>query len=528
MPGSAMLKCPRATCGYALKREEVARLCPYCGEDLTALLAALDTGRAPSPVPASCPPAATAEDLPPRPVLNNVVVPSIPSFEIKTPPREKDEPTSVEPPPPPMPATLRVENPYAAAAASATDHGCPELLVEYNNALIFIVGCKLNFEFQVTPQVEGVSNVRIEIRDADKQEVIAAQNLDQRLEKDQREKLPMAFRPGEQHEGEMNCDITVSFAWQGSRLVYRARRKTHNVLRASDSAGKVLETLNVNLTQNLDKAHANDIRVYMDDFMGKLPQRGQYRINFEQVKLPPQWEPLHLSPSSARPTAARPLTLCFPMQRVHVLPESQVRIGRSRENELVARIPTVSREDNQRIHNFHCQIMRVENEVFIKDGGAYPDGFRASSNGTFVNGEQLAPESEYKVAPNKTVVLTLSDKDSNDRRVFGLKMRLWRRMDIQDGLSHTCGKGAPEEIVALTMQAMRDPQQWFVLLWRQFPMEKICGRDFGGVCLCKEPLGFLMQHAGVCDPLEPGRELDIGGQIVQIARYEKPWLSSVR
>ncbi len=508
---------------------------------MTALLAALDAGAPvesagvpqppppPPPQPERAPPPAGQEA---KPVVRegpagSFTIPTIPTPATPVPVTERDAPATVESRPPPIPATLRVENPRAAAGA-ASDHGCAELLVEYNNALIFIVGCKLNFEFQVTPQVEGISNVRIEIKDADKQAVIATQHLDHRLEMGQREKLPMAFRPDAQHEGEMNCDITLSFAWQGSRHVYRARRKTHFVLRATESADKVLDTLNITLNQNLDKAHANDIRVYMDDVMGKLPQRSQYRINFEQVKLPPQWEPLRLTALAPRPTAARALTLCFPMQRIHLLPDSQVRVGRSRENELVARIPTGSREDNQRIHNFHCQILRVENEVFIKDGGAYPEGFRASSNGTFVNGEQLAPEGECKVQPNKTVVLSLSDQNSDDRRIFALKMRLWRRMDIQEGISPACGKGAPEDLVALTMQALRDPQHWFVLLWRQFPLEKICGRDYSGLCLCKEPLGFLVQHAGLCDPLEPGRELEIGGQIIQVARYEKPWVSTVR
>ena len=125
-------------------------------------------------------------------------------------------------------------------------------------------------------------------------------------------------------------------------------------------------------------------------------------------------------------------------------------------------------------------------------------------------------------------MLTLSDKDHTDKRVFGLRMRLWRRMDVQDGLVSVCGKGAPEEIVALTMQALRDPQQSFVLLWRQFPPDRICGHRWGGVCLCKEPLGFLLQQAGVCDPLEFGCELNIGGQALRVLRYEKPWISTVR
>jgi hypothetical protein len=509
-----------------LKREEVARLCPYCGEDLTALLAAFDADAPtvappPPPRPESAPPPAGSviRDVP----AGNFVIPTIPAPATPAPAAEREQSATVESQPPPIPATLRVENPHAAAGAAA--NGCTELLVEYNHAPVFLIGCKLNFEFRLTPQVEGISNVRIEVWDADTQERIAGQVLKHTLFAGEQENLSMAFAPEERHHGELNCDIRLSFVKQGARLCYRTQQKTHNVFRASDPPAKILDTLTINLTQNLDHSHANDFRLSMDELVSRMQQqRGTYAVNFADIKPPKVWGTLHFLPLAPQPVA-RALSLCFPKQCVHLLPGSQIRVGYHRENELVARIPNASKDDNHRISRFHCQILRVENEVFIKDGGAYPDGFRASVNGTFVNGEQLAPGGDYKVPPNKSLTLTLGDPDANDRRVFGLKMRLWRRMDIQDGISPTCGKGAPEELVALTMNARRDPQQWFVLLWRQFPLEKI---DYSGVCLCKEPLGFLMQHAGVCEPLEPGRELDIGGQVVQVARYEKPWISTVR
>jgi len=341
------------------------------------------------------------------------------------------------------------ENISTAGGMPYTTTYCPDLRIEYNMASFFVVGMSMPFSFRITPLVEKLDNIIISVNsEIDGKEWHNIKSLTHKPVKGKSFEHRINFKPGDTY-GVISFEIYIAYQKEGKNYSFEAATR-HKVYPQNGKAKDVLETIIVNINNEINTGHAADVNVRngLDQFDSILrnTDKDDTIINLinRGYDFPPAMCILPLYPSNWIPPSNHALqegrketiikapdniTICLNNNMyIHLLAKEYCSLGKKRENDIVTRIfdphGKPASELNAKISRFHCRIELHGDSCFIKDGGFYPDeGIeRASSCGTYVNGEKIAPRDSIKLKTNIVSKLCLAGENEELSGVFAMDM----------------------------------------------------------------------------------------------------------
>ena len=424
---------------------------------------------------------------------------------------------------------------------------CQDLLVEYNQARVFLTGFTSSFNFRITPRL-GVDSTLEDLR----LRVEATGFLAEPLTYKSRLKEVRGGRPlpeinlglePERSGQDIPGEVYLSYSKDGRRHVY-VGSFLWDVYPPSESSASVIENLSVKIGDIVSTGdRAGDARTTVN-FLDGLQDSGRYSKAEElrKLKLPKAWNALPLGecdpgefpcpPELGEPPfGARAATLTLETadgRLLHLLhPRGATQLGRNRRCDIVAREMdadgTIQNGPWQsRISRFHCRIRKTGDECVILDG----DDSKSSGHGTWMNGVPVSKKGKT-VELDERFVLTLAGRRPGEPGVFSLDGRLW-----SCSAQGKCGmmlhsQCTPECPAALVLKRRDGVPETFFIVW-QFCMGDVVGsvlpQDLGPVCFFRHKNAFGIRYGDreqCFEWLVPGKTLGVDGNIVKVKAYQQ-------
>lgn len=429
-------------------------------------------------------------------------------------------------------APLRREVSPVAAARSA----CAELTVMYDAAQAFVEGVYAPFQFRVTPQQSGLSALFIEIRHGDR--AICRQELDEVTTIGQELTVYLDFQAPAGLQGRLPFQIYVGLTRDGVQQVYKSQR-LHRVFPAREPARKVIETLKIEIKNDLHQGHASDQSLSQRiDGLDKLAQgtTSDRAADLTLIDLPPVWESLALTPCQYRAatgamivrsaTATPPpanarcdrFTMITTAGTFHITSQPTLQFGRNRRNDIVTRLGSGESSSGGNISRYHCQLRVADHACLLVDRARDVETGeeKTSTFGVFVDGERMS---------NRTVELPSHGPFSFSLAGDG---RSNAAFPCFDGDLFTCGRLAsagyavagenPSSPSALILKR-RHTSEVIAIVWRRLPLA-LLSRDLGDGVIVRHADAFSMTRPGRSDWLFPGSSLPAGGGKLSVV----PWV----
>jgi len=411
------------------------------------------------------------------------------------------------------------------ASLKLTSH-CPDLDVRYNVNRIFVEGLVLPFEFRVTPGVEGITDLCLEI-EARKGHKISEHPPEYPVRGEEIH-VPVAFQSPAGLHGKVPFRIYVGYKRNGTPHWFTATN-SHKVFRAREKAQKVIDTLVLDLKNEAAQGHAGDIQIHqrIDNLEALRPREDNPAADLKNVDLPPAWAPLNLrrcrrkldreAPGlrkqalPAPPDAARQsgVTLSIGDCRVHFLAESKVTLGRSRDCDVVTRITRSDgrepRDPNLRIGRYHCRIEMDRRTCKVVDRAWYPDKKedRTSTCGIFVDNHRVSPGGQTFPA-NQKCTLSLTGPDARDKNTFGFEITCMTCAFVCNTLSPCFERDDPAALACVSMKRCDSVKERIVLL-RSCCRLSTLDAAWGDVLIRRLDGAFSAQTPAGHEWLTPGR-----------------------
>ncbi len=437
----------------------------------------------------------------------------------------------------------RIGKPAAHVAAPAAEpprpvqavSDCEELQVEYNFSRVFMDGLHVPFQFRITPKQDKLANLFIEIRRDGNP--VAREEPDEILCAHRRLDIHMAYRPPPGLQGIISFEIYIGYDNKKTRQVFKAR-PTHNIFRGFEKVGSVINSLKIEINNNLKAEGAADnvIKQHMDGLEALRPKEDNPVTELAAIDIPACWNNLNLHLCKqvaledtdgdgipAQPAGAHMarLTLRCGTHTVQLLSGETVHIGKNRKCDVVAR-SVERREQKSRdaaISRYHCRIERRSGRSMVIDLGYYPDEDteKPSTCGTFLDGQRLPPGGRSALPTDRAFTLSLSGSDKDPSAYVFEGYQQTRDTARQTPFQHL--KDKPDhESFSLVLRSSHAPIT-HVIVW-----EAIACRDLkwdnAEAWICRLQNGFLLVDGKRKEWLTHGKTLYMGGQIVDVTRYE--------
>ena len=452
-----------------------------------------------------------------------------------------------------IPAKAGTTSGMPTGAATAVISGCPDLRVEYNVAQFFIEGISSPFTFRVTPLVDGIEDIRIFLESDAGNGISADKHIRKRLIRDrsfiQRFNLQL-----ERIHGVVSFDIYITYSKDGEDCTFE-HATTHKVYPADSSAREVVETIIVNINNEINAGHAADATVnngleQLQDLRSRTSANDQARTLIDKiVDLPPTFSALALYPTDWEPPVGffsskrqpvkrsveqapadaryQRLTLKLGSHFYHLVAGDAASFGRDRHNNdigmrLFDRAGKATGELNKRTSRFHCRIEIHGDHCFVKDGGFSPeDGTtKASGMGTFVNGRQLAALGATELESGRIHCVGLAGAADS---VFGAVV-----LDVepvccsQDTDSCWMSTDCSENMIACVRMRRRDEvPEAYVLVVRCVDLGAFSS-DLAGVRVWQQGGGMMYSALGSKGWLRPRMFIQTASKRVQCMEW-KQW-----
>lgn len=416
------------------------------------------------------------------------------------------------------------------AVAQASD--CQNLEVRYNNSCVFVLNMQSTFDFEIRPLADGVKNLFVEVRQSGH---LIARETPMVLP---RRGSPICFglnyTPRNTHAGKVSFMIVVGYRLGGQPKVYAAYR-THTIYSGKEDPHRVCENLVVEVKNNIQQGHAGDVRVDQSfkDLREALRQHNTIEIDKEFLDLinsRPFWTSLALaecSPDSVPGASAgaahkQHLELReLDGTRISILTQNSVRIGRSRDCEILARVLDKSglelRAESISISQYHALIEWANDRCWLKDGGHYPkDGWRRSTGGVWVDGKRVPADGEFSFAPGREHRITLGDPVGAPANRYELSARLWSARELPE-LNSSCQNVElpPHAPVCLVLRRLNGPG-WVYLVLRSHALLAWADSRCGAACVCLRQGALCLNDGQTCESLMPGRAVRVGSLSFQV------------
>ena len=437
-----------------------------------------------------------------------------------------------------MPAPARPPEPlppqddFPPSAAS----DCPDLEVTYNHSCVFVLNMQSTFDFTIHPLAEGVRDLHVEVRQSG--QLIARETPMVLARRGSPISFGLNYTPRYCQAGRVSFTILVAYRLAGRLKAYAAYR-THTLYSGKEDPRQVCENLVVEVKNNIQQGHAGDMRVEQS-FNGlreALRHHDPIEIDREFLALinnRPYWMPLALAeclpdaihlPTVAQSGAGRgqSLTLHGPEAvRLHLLTQDSVRIGRSRDCEILARILDASgqelREPSRLISQYHALVEWRSGRYQIRDGGQYPgSGWRRSSCGLWVDGRRLAGDGAFHFIAGQEHRITLGDPAVGAAGLYELGARVWLVRDLPAAASGWPGvEPDPDAPAALVLRRLHGPG-WSYLLLRTCGCLGWADARCGQSCVALSQGSLHLGDGPLCGSAVPGQTFRAGSLSFQIA-----------
>lgn len=445
--------------------------------------------------------------------------------------------------PPAVPAL-----PVAPPAAADLPSHCSDFKVLYNTGKVFVEGMVVPFDFRLTPQVEGLDSLFVEIRYNGA--AVARCDPDEYLVKGEELEIHLTFTAPGGLQGQVPFDVYVGYQKQDAALTFVCH-KVHTCFRAKDKSRKVIDALKIELNNTIhNSGNASDAQInpVIKGLEAFCPAPDDPAEGFQYITLPPVWIGLPLRRAQVKPGSGpvlpKPLvqpaearldrlTLRWAGRRVQLIGGDRVQFGRKRLCQIVTRLERRSgqtekefQDANYKISNFHCHVECGPANVLLKDGGWDSVAQKvkvASMNGTFVDGEKVQPARPRVLPVDKPFTLSLADADIHDPDVLSYDGEVWScgRMGSCLACAERRNPGQP---ACLVLRRRHGTPETIVLLWKQVDLARI-ESAWGPGCICREREGFLLHLASRCDWLVPERSVRLQGHEVRSEPYNAPGLA---
>jgi hypothetical protein len=429
---------------------------------------------------------------------------------------------------------------------------CEDLEIKYNTARIFVEGMILPFDFRITPQVDEISDICIEIRCSDYARV--SDQPPEEPTKDFTMPVHLAFRAPKGFPGGLvPFEIYVGYKLGGEQKWF-VTRQIHTVHAAGENAGRAIENVKIEIQNQIDQGHAGDIHLNQDvsDYLTQM-QSNHFDKSVEQLArfdLPEMWTTLAMhrcrkqswqdrffSPSrhgTPPPEACRTrITLHHPKARWHLLSETSYQLGRSRtESDIVTRFPGALHQQSAHISRAHCRIERTETSWRIVDGGydVQHNRLKPSGLGTFVDSLMLDTEEGIELKPGRQYTLALGHAASSTQSPFSFEVDVLSWQEIRSDECRLLDRSGQhsQPPPALILRSPFMPDEVFILLWHILPIRRLDSR-LHSLCLVRRTEAFqLCGPDQECSWLTPGQDLAMQRQSFSVSEYHQNIASKSR
>jgi len=430
---------------------------------------------------------------------------------------------------------------------------CQDLKVEYNMAAIFVVGISMPFGFRITPLVDGLEHIVVSIdAEVDDRELHLMKRLKQRPLKGKPFVHSHNFRPKEGFGGVISFEVRVCYERDGCIHSFETSTR-HKVYPQQSNAREVMDTIIVNINNEINTGHAADISLRNDlDKLQSLRDRTSEQATLQNLVnqffdipealcslpiYPANWLPPEAGgrtdgkdggdgepPENARLDR---VTLRDGERLVHLLADERLSLGRSRDNDLVTRnfirAGIAPREINRRISRYHCRLELHGDRCFVVDGGFDPEAgtARASASGTYLDGVQLVAAGSVETPAGSTSLLTLAGRDPEQQGVMALRVRTIpcsRTRDAQCAMSSDCEEGMVSGVYL--ERAREDAPESYVLLARCADLGDLIPA-LRGMVVWRRDGGIMYSTGRTRGWLATGDELTVNGRRIAVEPYRQ-------
>jgi hypothetical protein len=403
-------------------------------------------------------------------------------------------------------------------------HTTADLRIEYNIARIFVEGLIVPFDFRITPLVDGIEDVTIEIEIGEAHPL--AECPPEVWARGEPIEIAVRYQAPEGVVGLVPFRIYIGHA-KGGQQVWRTFTPKHQVYRKRERVAGVIHSINVDFsrTVNVDRSHAWDIHEsdQIADFknaINALHERGDNpAADFEHIALPPVWGAVTLRkcrrrvgpPQRTPPPASRvaALTLETAGRLLHVIAGDELTVGRHRACTIVARLfdhEGQFAEESRWVSKSHCCIQRsgdrcmlVNESIDLETRARLP----VPNNGTAIDGAVVSYGNTVELPVDRVFKLALARKGLGQPFVFTFQARIWTCGTLA-ATSPKCGcRRTPSELACLVLERTDGIPESFLVLWQFCPV-RFVAPAFGDFCICREKGAFAIKYGARCEWLMPG------------------------
>jgi hypothetical protein len=421
---------------------------------------------------------------------------------------------------------------------------CEDLHIQYNTARIFVEGMILPFDFKITPRVDEITDICIEIRCSDYARV--SDEPPEEPTKDFIMPVHLAFRaPKGLPGGLLPFEIYVGYRKAGKQAWF-VTRQVHTVHAAGENAGRAIENVQIEIQNHIEQGHATDLHLNQDmsEYLAQL-KANHLDTSVEQlarIDLPEVWTTLTMircrkqswqerifppSRQSTPPTEACRTRLTLRREQVkwHLLSETSLVLGMHRTSDIVTRFRGNLFSLSKFISRSHCRIERTGTSWRVLDGN-YNTNLRSlkpSLRGTFLDGRPLDVDEGAELVPGQMHTITLGPSESGSYPPFQLDLDVLAWEDIRTDermLLDESGRYA-QTPPALIIRSPFIPDEIFVLLWHILPLRRLDSR-LHSLCCVRRTEAYQLCGAGCdCTWLTPGENVHLLKQSFAVSDYDQ-------
>ena len=420
---------------------------------------------------------------------------------------------------------------------------CRHWEVLYNTGKVFVEGVFVPFEFRLTPLVDGLDDLFVQIRRDD--QVLVQKIPAEDPSRGREMSINLNFNAPTGLRGEFCFDIYIGYLFEDRPLCFTTH-KVHRIFRAKEKAQTVINSLkfelkNVSMVRDIGNASDPTQSVQQKiEGLDKICKPDDPAEDFKYITIPAFWEklPLHKCKNVAtintpatphgKPLQVPPkeahhdrLTLHNGFGTVHLLSHQSIVLGRNRTCDLVTRVQDnegrVHEEPTQRISKFHCRISMEQHRVLVTDKGMDPEKHteKASTSGTFVDGQRVKSGQSQSLPVDRTFFLSLGSDQYGDETVSAFEGRIWSCGQSRS-LAPACqGQKPSDHPACLILRRLNGPAETFVVVYEHFVISTI-DPTLKDACICRSQQGFLLKTAGPCVWLVPGNRVSLANKTILI------------
>jgi hypothetical protein len=383
---------------------------------------------------------------------------------------------------PPEAASALPRGPQPDSQAESESE-CTDLKVLYNNSCVFVLDRESTFDFQVTPQVVGVTDLTIEITKDD--QLLKSKCPMAVLRRNVCADISLNYTPSDK-AGKPCFDIYVEYRQNGVGKRYVTSSK-HTIYRPNEDARAIFDKFVFEVKNNIQQGPAGDIKVdqHFQDVRELLRSNDPFDLDkkvLDLISARPLWTPLVLRKVGRERRPLPPPNLALKTLDLEIrLFFSDLRIGKADDCELVARVlksdGRVHRDASLRISGFHARLEWRGNRPVLADGGFHPGegDCRASLNGTWVDGDKVPSKGDFALSPGREHLATLAGsgrEGASGPGPFALRLRAWTLEELFKELprQHAASFSAEERNGIACIVAQAQKGRFYVVLRRALYM----------------------------------------------------------